>query len=219
MTQFIDIYTQFDTISNKTDKSFKKLCENYRIMDDSNISYVECFKKKCEERKKYEELKNQKENTRIIMQRYQKLQKIFKEKVKLFPELVNWRLKIHTLKNAALGETHYYRKIISVSKGSLFYDSFEVILNTLLHEIAHVLAGWGHGHDKVWKEKCKLTGAIPEKCAASELPYQWFLICGNGCYKKSYFRRNLKKYVKEGRCCGKCKNNLYYIKNKKYIKL
>jgi hypothetical protein len=37
------------------------------------------------------------------------------------------------------------------------------IRETLLHEIAHALAGAGHGHDAVWKQKCLEIGATPKR--------------------------------------------------------
>jgi len=36
--------------------------------------------------------------------------------------------------------------------------------NTILHEIAHAMAGPGHNHDWYWKAQCIKIGARPERC-------------------------------------------------------
>lgn len=43
------------------------------------------------------------------------------------------------------------------------------LAGTTLHELAHVIAGPGHGHDKVWKDACKLLGL--RKCNAAGQVY------------------------------------------------
>lgn len=40
-------------------------------------------------------------------------------------------------------------------------NSFQHVRDTLLHEIAHALVGVGHGHDEIWKAKCREIGAKP----------------------------------------------------------
>lgn len=61
------------------------------------------------------------------------------------------------------------------------------VTDVILHEIAHALVGNSHGHDRVWKAKCREIGARPERCYTSdnvevpELRYQ--AVCG-GCGKK-----------------------------------
>lgn len=43
------------------------------------------------------------------------------------------------------------------------------VLDTLLHEIAHALVGARHGHDAVWRAKCRELGARPEACYGDEV--------------------------------------------------
>jgi len=40
----------------------------------------------------------------------------------------------------------------------------DTVLDTILHEIAHALVGPRHGHDAVWRAKCRAVGAKPERC-------------------------------------------------------
>lgn len=57
-----------------------------------------------------------------------------------------------------LGLTHYGRKVISLSKQATLRDVEARVLNTILHEIAHVLVGPGNGHNHVWREKAVQIG-------------------------------------------------------------
>ena len=58
----------------------------------------------------------------------------------------------------------------------------EAIRETLRHEIAHALVGPGHGHDAVWKQKCREVGAKAERlCYEVKMPEgRWHARCG-GC--------------------------------------
>jgi len=42
------------------------------------------------------------------------------------------------------------------------------VRDTIIHEIAHGLVGSGHGHDYVWKMKCRQLGIRPMRCASHE---------------------------------------------------
>lgn len=56
--------------------------------------------------------------------------------------------------------------------------------DTLLHEVAHVLAGPGHGHNRIWKSWARKVGARPDRCGyvdESHMPgHKWELVC-RGC--------------------------------------
>src|SRR5438270_5389629 len=55
----------------------------------------------------------------------------------------------------AMGYCYSASKTIELSIYFVERNSDEVILDTLLHEIAHALVGTEHGHDEVWKEQCR----------------------------------------------------------------
>lgn len=80
-----------------------------------------------------------------------------------------------------LGLCMHRKKLIGYSRHWTSRPDGE-IRNTILHEIAHALAGVGHGHGPVWKRMAREIGAIPVRCAAvddslcSKKP-KWVLAC------------------------------------------
>lgn len=57
-------------------------------------------------------------------------------------------------------------KVISVSSFWLEHGDKELVIDTLLHEIAHALDVEERGysaHDKNWRKWCKVTGAMPNR--------------------------------------------------------
>lgn len=64
------------------------------------------------------------------------------------------------------------RKEISLSRTLVSLNSEEEVLDTILHEIAHALAGIEHGdncgHDERWQAICRRIGARPERCYDGE---------------------------------------------------
>ena len=76
--------------------------------------------------------------------------------------LVGWKFDLDSGKQR-IGCCHHREKLITYSKHYIPETSMEEIKDTILHEIAHALAGSGHGHDYYWKEICKQIGARPER--------------------------------------------------------
>lgn len=62
------------------------------------------------------------------------------------------------------GQCRYRKKEIGVTKKLALINTIEESKDVVLHEIAHALAGGGHGHDHVWKRMCRKVGARPERC-------------------------------------------------------
>ena len=53
----------------------------------------------------------------------------------------------------AMGLCVYHRRTIELSVYFVKRNTYEEILDTILHEIAHALVGPGHAHDDVWERK------------------------------------------------------------------
>lgn len=89
-------------------------------------------------------------------------------------------------------------------------DNGDVIKYTILHEIAHALAGAEHHHDNVWKAICKSIGGNGERLASGIKhsyikPKQYYTykcsLCGH-LFKRQR-QIDITRYV-----CGNCKGHL-----------
>lgn len=126
--------------------------------------------------------------------------------------LQEWKLKIDNAKKR-LGCCWYNRKTISLSKRHIQVSNEELVIDTVLHEIAHALVGRGHGHDSVWQNMCLKIGAKPNACKEVEESFNddapYVAKC-EPCNKKWF------KYRKPPeRCsysCPRCRNKVVFIK-------
>ena len=78
------------------------------------------------------------------------------------------------------------------------------VRDTLLHEVAHALVGPGHGHDAVWRKKCRAIGAKPEACYGEEIEMprgRWRATCA-GC--TTLYDRHRRPARADGWFCRPC---------------
>jgi len=81
--------------------------------------------------------------------------------------LNDWRFILSSTKRS-VGRCWYADKKIEYSTYYL-HNSDEEVKDTILHEIAHALAGNAAGHNYMWKHYARLVGARPERCAPPEV--------------------------------------------------
>jgi predicted SprT family Zn-dependent metalloprotease len=94
----------------------------------------------------------------------------------------NWRKR-------ALGLCRYRERRIELSRWFVQANGEEMVRETVLHEIAHALAGEKAGHGAKWKAMCLRVGCKPERCDKGEavMPKgRWGATCGS-CGKE-YWR-------------------------------
>ncbi len=60
-----------------------------------------------------------------------------------------------------LGDCHFGDRVIRISRAHALQGSEEQIRNTVLHEIAHAIAGPEAGHGPLWKATARRIGATP----------------------------------------------------------
>lgn len=77
--------------------------------------------------------------------------------------LIDWKFGIADTKRR-LGVCKYPKKRIEISEFYALNNPDEAVLDTLLHEIAHALAGPKAGHGPVWKAIALRIGATPKAC-------------------------------------------------------
>jgi predicted SprT family Zn-dependent metalloprotease len=101
-----------------------------------------------------------------------------------------------------LGACKYRVKRIEISKFYALHNPLEKVFDTLLHEIAHALAGPKARHGPVWKAVALRIGATPRACDTSHetivTPGDWQAIC-SAC-QKTFHRYRRPQSVNGYRC-------------------
>jgi hypothetical protein len=100
--------------------------------------------------------------------------------------------------------------LIELSEGFVLGDNSEdLVRDTILHEIAHALAGNLAGHGPLWKAWCSRVGAEPERYGqAADMPAGvWQATCPTCNTLYSFHRKpkylNLPHYFCSVPACGK----------------
>jgi len=139
------------------------------------------------------------------------LKEKFSENQQIYTELKDYKFKIGKMKRS-LGITRFNNKIIEISKFALHLGE-KKCLNTLLHEIAHVLAGHKNGHNKIWKRIAIRLGCDGKRCSNSKMniKHNYELSCIGSCtWTRPYIRKPSLKTLYNKMC--KCGSNLELVK-------
>lgn len=102
------------------------------------------------------------------------------------------------------GATHWKNKTITLSTELVELNTVEQTTDTILHEIAHALAGPRNGHNYKWRMQCVKVGAKPVRCYSSsevvQPPHKWVGTCP-GCSRETKRIKRMK--VACATCCTK----------------
>ena len=141
-------------------------------------------------------------------------QKLMKEH-----KLDEWKLKFDSRKRR-MGACRHSSKEIILSLPYVELNDENIVRDTILHEIAHAIAGYGEGHNIIWKRIASHIGAKPERCSSSAKSPEgkWVLIC-NKCEQKTYRYRRPKRQGACGKCCNKYNNGKYAEEYKLELRL
>jgi predicted SprT family Zn-dependent metalloprotease len=92
---------------------------------------------------------------------------------------------------------------IAISRPATRLCDLVEVRDTILHEIAHVLVGPGHGHGAAWQAVAKSVGAKPQENGDTDIRAQlapWVGTCPAGHVSTArYYRKPTRQ-----RSCGKC---------------
>lgn len=96
---------------------------------------------------------------------------------------------------------------IVFSKHFLHLDDYQ-IKDTILHEIAHAIAGHKADHGPEWRMVCRQIGALPNECAdlksEERVEHKWTGICPND-YTHTAKRNQLTKRGRYSACSTCCR--------------
>lgn len=124
--------------------------------------------------------------------------------------LSDWSFKINGRLKRTLGLCSYSKREIQLRRKHVEEDTYDCILDTLLHEIAHALAGYNAGHGPKWKAIAIRLGAKPtstksrdreaERVAKSDEPvYAMFLKTSYGEVFKSTMTEKMYRELQTGK--------------------
>jgi predicted SprT family Zn-dependent metalloprotease len=115
--------------------------------------------------------------------------------------LADWRFR-YNRRVRSLGLCRFGPRTIELSAHLVRRNGPEEIRETLLHEVAHALAGPGHNHVAVWRAKCAQVGCRPERCGAADMPPgRWRADCA-AC--RAVFHRHRRPRPLSGWFCRGC---------------
>lgn len=103
------------------------------------------------------------------------------------------------------GVCRHKEKRIALSVTYCLKASKEEIVDTILHEIAHAIAGPSHGHNEAWKSVARRIGCTATRChQVDHTPPRWRGQCACG---KEWKRQRLSRRARTGYCPA-CKKRI-----------
>ena len=113
--------------------------------------------------------------------------------------------------NKRTGCCRHSTRTISLSYEYVVRNDVDNIRNTILHEIAHAIAGFDAGHGPEWREICIRIGARPDRCCSDtvEMPKgRWQATC-KSC-NRTFNSIRCPKRRRHCRECGQVNGKLEY---------
>lgn len=112
-----------------------------------------------------------------------------------------WTFGFDTAKKRA-GACHFTKRRITLSRYLAAMHPLDTMRQTLLHEIAHAIAGHAAGHGPAWRDVARrlgYTGGTTHSLEVATEFAKWLGVCPNG-HEIPRFRRPPPK----PRSCGRC---------------
>lgn len=121
-----------------------------------------------------------------------------------YPSIRHWKFGIDDKANKRAGNCSYRNRRISLSLGFIVLNPRNLIIETILHEIAHARVheeiGPNHHHDDVWRAMCVQIGYTPTRLINCDQPLGKYVANCPTC------RLEFRKFRKVKRIfyCTKC---------------
>lgn len=123
-------------------------------------------------------------------------------------DLDDWSVTFDNAKRR-FGVCRFGRREIGLSAPLVAINDERAVVDTILHEIAHALAGPGAGHGPKWRSIARSIGATPERCVdaakVNTPPAKWIGICDH-C-GETVDRHRLTDRAKRTACYGCCQRH------------
>ena len=107
------------------------------------------------------------------------------------------------------GQCNHRDKVISLSRRLVVLNGEEQVRETILHEVAHALAGPKAHHNLRWKTIARSIGAMDERCYSDQTvtqpPARYHVQCCGIIYKR--WRR---PHPKSRYCCPRCRSRVIW---------
>jgi predicted SprT family Zn-dependent metalloprotease len=110
------------------------------------------------------------------------------------------------------GLCDYTNRILYLSAPLTARNEEAAVRDTLLHEIAHALAGWRAGHGPEWQKVARRIGATPKRCfdtsSVSMPPAPYRLVCASCGAAQPRWRKTRKRWACRD-CCTRYNGGRY----------
>ena len=124
-----------------------------------------------------------------------------------------WHFSFDRAKRRA-GACHYSKRTITMSSTYVSLNTEDSIRNTMLHEIAHALAGFRAAHGAEWVRVAKSIGCDGKRCtseAITDVKARYEAYCPTGLHLAAQYHRRPGDRMLRGGYCRKHGNVLTWI--------
>lgn len=129
-------------------------------------------------------------------------------------KLDGWKFDFDNAKRRC-GSTRFNTKTITLSRHFVSLNDEAAVRETILHEIAHAIAGQvgDRGHGRLWKGIARQIGARPERCASDvEMPQGNVEgVCADDCKARHNRHRMPPKRLLNAYQCTQCGDKVTWI--------
>lgn len=114
------------------------------------------------------------------------------------------------------GACFHSRRTITLSRHFVRLNGEAEVRDTILHEIAHAIAGFKAGHGVLWQRVASLLGARPERCATGvDMPEGNVEgVCAPDCTVRHTRHRMPPKRLANAYQCNHCRSTVTWVRVK-----